>query len=255
MIFDLNSYIQSKVSSKAADYEEQTFENPVRFTYMESYLYLNLEEVLYSLYDILHHEKIIYDINEFIATKTNKVEGSNLSPSESLAYCFLRITERLGWTRDYFNQHKCVSTCNLIKYIQSKIKNMITHWPDFIFEANNSQAATLRKHLKNEEKSAMKNNVINKLNAGDIEIVYSRCNGEEKREKPLCYDLPDKKENYKKDDKKDLSKNEREMRERLIMILLRTKKHETDKNLALQNMSSSIFNTVKLSKEFHKYTH
>lgn len=58
IIFDLNSFIQSKISSKSGDFETQMIENPVRFTYMESYLYLNLEEVLYSLYEILHHKKI-----------------------------------------------------------------------------------------------------------------------------------------------------------------------------------------------------
>jgi len=34
------------------------FENPVRFTYLESYLYLNLEENLFTMYELTTRKPI-----------------------------------------------------------------------------------------------------------------------------------------------------------------------------------------------------
>lgn len=50
IIADLNSYIYIKCKSNIAEVEQFIFENPVRFSYPESYLYLNLEENLFTLY-------------------------------------------------------------------------------------------------------------------------------------------------------------------------------------------------------------
>lgn len=50
IIEDLNQYILIKCKSNIAEFENYIFENPVRFSYLESYLYLNLEENLFTLY-------------------------------------------------------------------------------------------------------------------------------------------------------------------------------------------------------------
>lgn len=57
-IYTLNCYIQMKFSSRASQYESQLLENPVRFSYVETYLYLSLEEMLNSLYEIMYKKKV-----------------------------------------------------------------------------------------------------------------------------------------------------------------------------------------------------
>jgi hypothetical protein len=90
--------------------------------------------VLYTLYEIIHHDKILTEINDYVALKTTKINPTDeLSPSLSLAYKLLMITERLGYIRNYFKGHKCIYTCHLIKYIQGKFRLMIKDWPDFVF--------------------------------------------------------------------------------------------------------------------------
>lgn len=42
IISDLNSYIYIKCKANISDFEALKFENPVRFSHLESYLYLNL---------------------------------------------------------------------------------------------------------------------------------------------------------------------------------------------------------------------
>jgi hypothetical protein len=57
IIKDLNYYIGIKCKSYA-EFESLKFENPVRFSYLESYLYLNLEENLFTLYTLTTSQKI-----------------------------------------------------------------------------------------------------------------------------------------------------------------------------------------------------
>lgn len=42
LISDMNYYIEIKCKTNAAEFEAAYFDNPVRFSYLESYLYLNL---------------------------------------------------------------------------------------------------------------------------------------------------------------------------------------------------------------------
>ena len=53
-INDIDLFISLKANSEAEKYENLIFKNPVRFSYLESYFYLNLEEILFSLERLLH---------------------------------------------------------------------------------------------------------------------------------------------------------------------------------------------------------
>lgn len=98
----------------------------------------------------------------------------------------------------------------------------------------------------------MRESLINKLIAGDIGSVYARMNKEEEKSKPLCYELfDDKNETYRREPaERDLGRIEEEIRGKLVEILLRTRKNESDKNKELQEMMGTVLNTVKLSEEF-----
>ena len=50
----MDYFISMKINSEAEKYERLLFKNPVRYSYLESYFYLNLEEILFSLERILH---------------------------------------------------------------------------------------------------------------------------------------------------------------------------------------------------------
>ena len=54
----MNEYILVKSKTIIGDIENFKFENPIRFTYLESYLYLNLEENLFTLYMLATDKKI-----------------------------------------------------------------------------------------------------------------------------------------------------------------------------------------------------
>ena len=58
IIGDLNEYIRIKCKSNVNEFEQFIFENPVRFSYIESYVYLNLEENLFTLYELTTRDKI-----------------------------------------------------------------------------------------------------------------------------------------------------------------------------------------------------
>ena len=60
IINDLNHYITLKTKSPETiiEIEKLKFENPIRFTYMESYLYLHLEENLFTLFMLATDKKI-----------------------------------------------------------------------------------------------------------------------------------------------------------------------------------------------------
>lgn len=58
IIYDLNRYILIKYKTTVPDFETFFFNDPVRFSYIESYLYLNLEENLFTLYQLATDPKI-----------------------------------------------------------------------------------------------------------------------------------------------------------------------------------------------------
>lgn len=59
-IYVLNMFISIRTSTqKSPQFENVMFENPVRFSYLDTYLYLSLEETLNSIYELLHQKKVI----------------------------------------------------------------------------------------------------------------------------------------------------------------------------------------------------
>lgn len=48
------------------------FENPVRFSYLESYLYLNLEENLFTLYQLVMNTKLLEELKNSLHSVRNK---------------------------------------------------------------------------------------------------------------------------------------------------------------------------------------
>jgi inositol 1,4,5-triphosphate receptor type 1/inositol 1,4,5-triphosphate receptor type 3 len=58
IIDDLNLFIGEKYSPDCAALENKKFKNPVRFTYIESYHYLLIEETLFTIYQLVGFEKL-----------------------------------------------------------------------------------------------------------------------------------------------------------------------------------------------------
>ena len=54
IISDLDYFISMKMNSESEKFENLIFKNPVRYSYLESYFYLNFEETLFSLERLLH---------------------------------------------------------------------------------------------------------------------------------------------------------------------------------------------------------
>lgn len=183
-IYTLNCYIQVKYSTRAPQWEQQQLENPVRFSYMETYMYLSLEEVLNSLYEIMYKKKVTDELN---ATVEEKVVSGDLE----LAYKFIRILERLGCVRNFFTSKKNVYTVSLIKHIQAFMRDIILNWREKVFEGNQSGTAT-KKFMTNTEKTRLRDNVIEKICHGEIDLIYGRDNGDEWKNFPLVYQLQDK---------------------------------------------------------------
>ena len=48
------------------------FENPVRFSYLESYLYLNFEENLFTLYQLVMNKKLLEELKNSLHSARNK---------------------------------------------------------------------------------------------------------------------------------------------------------------------------------------
>ena len=94
IINDLNGYILIKCKSNIGEIESYKFRNPIRFTYLESYLYLNLEENLFTLYKLATDQKIGEEMKGVLHPVDT---GETIGPKN-----FIRICERLGWIKNYF---------------------------------------------------------------------------------------------------------------------------------------------------------
>ena len=173
--------------------------------------------------------------------------GSDLE----LAYKFIRILERLGCVRSFFTGKKSVYTVSLIKHIQSFMRDIILNWREKVFEGNQS-GTTTKKFMTNKEKQQLRDNVIDKICLGEIDLIYGRDNGDEWRNLPLVYQLPDK--IVKRDDRKHepAAKNQR-LIERMKTIFSRNRSNECDKNVDLNKKLSQTVAVMKLSSSFNDY--
>jgi hypothetical protein len=136
IIQDLNFYIELKTKANVQEYESQVFENPIRFTYLESYLYLNLEENLFTLYELTTRKAIEEEMNNFLHSLSN---AKNTGP-----YNFIRICERLGWIKNYFADKKNVYSNSFIKFLLSKFKKIISEFDDSVYMEGMKSGSTNR---------------------------------------------------------------------------------------------------------------
>ena len=164
IIGDLNSYIRIKCQSNFHLFEGALFENPVRFSYLESYLYLNLEENLFTLYELTTRSKI----QEEMKTILHPVEAtSNDGP-----YNFIRICERLGWVKNYFAEKKNTFTNSFIKFLLKKFKNIIEEFDDNIYLPGMRIPAVTNRAPTKPEKEKARTGLIEKIMNGDIGAPY-----------------------------------------------------------------------------------
>ena len=116
-IADLDAYIAAKVLPSAAELENRKFRNPVRFSYLESYHYLLVEETIFAIFNLATREAVVEQIVQYL----NEFALTDLQSS----YNWFRIAERLAWLQQFFTTNKNVYSNSLIKYILSKIKPIL----------------------------------------------------------------------------------------------------------------------------------
>ena len=212
IINDLNQYILIKCKSNIGEIENFIFENPVRFSYLESYLYLNLEENLFTLYELTTRKKI----EEEMKTILHPIENvSNDGP-----YNFIRICERLGWIKNYFADKKNVYTNSFIKFLLSKFRLIINDFDDNIYLPGMNITSGLNRAPTKPEKERARVGLIEKIMNGDIGTFFVQGTGEYNNILPLVYSVPDKVSNPK-DDKKP---NQNKLLKKLREILKREKR-------------------------------
>ena len=113
---DFHMYIEGKHQEGLEEAENKKFQNPVRFSYIESYKYLLIEECFFSLVSMTS-EAIIGEMAKYL----NKNSGTDLNSS----YTIIKILERLGWMQVYFTLHKNTYTNSMIKYLMAKLKPLL----------------------------------------------------------------------------------------------------------------------------------
>jgi hypothetical protein len=90
------------------------FDNPVRFTYIESYHYLLIEEDFFTLLQLVTREKVTGEIVSYL----NRFAKED----QQATYNLFKIVERLGCLQNYFTEMRNVYSNSLIKFINSKFK-------------------------------------------------------------------------------------------------------------------------------------
>jgi hypothetical protein len=97
--------------------ENKKFMNPVRFSYLESYHYLLVEETVFGIYNLATRDTIVNEMVKYL----NNFARTDLQSS----YNWFKIVERLAWLQQFFTNNKNVYSNSLIKYILSKIKPLL----------------------------------------------------------------------------------------------------------------------------------
>ncbi len=164
----MNYFIEIKCRGNAADYENQVFENPVRFSYLESYLYLNLEENLLTLYTLVTNKKLEDEIKNYLHSSSEKGFDDH--------YNFIRICERLGWIKTYFNGKKNIYTSSLLKFLMAKFKSIINEFDDLVYSQGMAMLSGKPQRTK-QEKEMARVTLIDKIMAGDIGTFYVHQSG------------------------------------------------------------------------------
>lgn len=235
IINDLNWYILIKCKSNISEIENYMFNDAVRFTYLESYLYLNLEQNLFTLYMLATDPKIKDEMQNILHPLDN---SDNTGPKN-----FIRICERLGFIKNYFSDKKNIYTNSFIKYLLHEFEAVISEFDDEIYMPGmNLQGDQLRAPKKSEKEVARKF-LINKIMRGDIGTFFVQATDDINNIKPLVYLVPDKVTNPK-DDKKP---NQNKLLKKLREILKRERKQFKDDDEMIDYKLNRLVKAIKLS--------
>lgn len=117
IINDLDYYLNEKYSGNNPDLENKKLRNPVRFSYIESYHYLLIEETIFTTFTLATQSKLVTEMANFL----NNANEDSLVAS----YNWIKITERLACLQQYFTSNKNIYSNSMIKYILSKIKPVL----------------------------------------------------------------------------------------------------------------------------------
>lgn len=165
IIDDLDMFIAIKTrpQEEVDRLENAIYENPIRFNYMESHFYLNLEENIFTLFSMLNTSEL-YDELEKIVKSPSEPEG--------LSHNLIRIAERLGPIKRYFKRHQNVNTNAKIKFLQSKLAALLMSIKIEYYEAGLKgmvfNADSEVEGTQGDEKTRAKNFIIDKIIRGEI---------------------------------------------------------------------------------------
>ncbi len=246
-IADLNHFIEIRI--KHSEFTAVRILNPIRFSYLDSYLYLNLEEVLFSMYEIFNNEAFL----EAFDRRLSHCLGVNDYRYHNK---ILKIVERLGWIRSHYGSLKVSFIRALIKYIQSIIvKNLVQAFPENIF-FKDLGALSKKTAL---EKSRMIEATIERITQGEIDLIFHRNQGEEWQESPLTFLIQEKPvKKVSKDppsfEKSQLQQNREKLLQKLTEMFTKEKQEVAkDENMAVINKMKTLTNTMRLSHDFSNF--
>lgn len=104
----------------------------MRFSYIESYRYLLIEESFFTLISMTSKE-----VTDEIVKYLNKNGSSDIQT----AYNVFKIIERLGWIQQYFTRNANVYSNSMIKFLLTKLKPIILSLDEpSLFKAKSSPA-------------------------------------------------------------------------------------------------------------------
>lgn len=105
----------------------------MRFSYIESYRYLLIEESFFTLISMTSKE-----VTDEIVKYLNKNGSSDIQT----AYNVFKIIERLGWIQQYFTRNANVYSNSMIKFLLTKLKPIILSLDEpSLFKAKSSDAS------------------------------------------------------------------------------------------------------------------
>ena len=260
LVEELNTIVTILVKQAPTVY---VLAHPVRYKYYETYFFLYVEQLLFSL-NYLFCEKE----SEFFRGELGKELASNYSRGiYYLHYILIRIYERLRFLTDHYYDH------NYIRGLLNLISNTLRHLylEDFranmfrIFDRDEEKRHPIKEYgaQETQEKEQMTQArqkellkrctlYLHKLVKGDIRNFFVRSRVEKDQNFPLTFTLPyEEKEDVP--DQKELIRKEREMEtlalrlKTLLVPTTREREQRVDHYLRLQTISERLWGNVGFS--------
>lgn len=119
---------------------------------------MNLEENLFTLYQIVTNPQLRKEFKNFL--------HSSKSVNKFGPFNFIKITERLGWIRNYFATQKNIFTTSFIKFIMAEFRAIIDEFDseDMMFVGDMV--------LTKQEKDKARLQLIEKIMQGEISTFF-----------------------------------------------------------------------------------